>query len=167
MGECLLLQVIAGQATEIFKRHPMPSHARWSFSLLYKEDDEELRTLDLTCKNEQEFTLWYWGIQVGPVTMQAFMCLASYINTISMIVDSTADDNRFHACQPRFDGCDSLVRVCQADLFQLALVPAGQDSGSSNAVQHTDCLCVKWQCMRHFGLASVLQLPSCCQGLPV
>ena len=60
----MLLQVIAGQATEIFKRHPMPSHARWSFSLSYKEDDEELRTLDLTCKNEQEFTLWYWGIQV-------------------------------------------------------------------------------------------------------
>lgn len=51
----------------------MPSHARWSFSLLYKEDDDEIRTLDLTCKNEQEFSLWYWGIQV-PQQKHAGVC---------------------------------------------------------------------------------------------
>ena len=66
MSIALLLQVGSGQATEIFKRHPMPQFARLSFSLIYKEEkDNELRTLDLTCKNEQEFHLWFWGIQVG------------------------------------------------------------------------------------------------------
>lgn len=45
----------------------MPQFARLSFSLIYKEEkDTEPRTLDLTCKNEQEFTLWFWGIQVSP-----------------------------------------------------------------------------------------------------
>ena len=118
----MLLQVIAGQATEIFKRHPMPSHARWSFSLLYKEDDEELRTLDLTCKNEQEFTLWYWGIQVCPVTTQASMCLALYSNTVSVIVDNADNDDSVLVCHPRglhSNGCEAglslpsrLVPVC-------------------------------------------------------
>ena len=43
----------------------MPQFARLSFSMTYKEDkDNELRTLDLTCKNEQEFHLWFWGMQV-------------------------------------------------------------------------------------------------------
>lgn len=60
------MQVVPGQATEIFKRHPMPQFARLSFSLIYTEDKDnnEPRTLDLTCKNEQEFMLWFWGIQV-------------------------------------------------------------------------------------------------------
>ena len=62
------MQVVPGQATEIFKRHPMPQFARLSFSLVYKEEkDNEARTLDLTCKNEQEFNLWFWGIQVRPL----------------------------------------------------------------------------------------------------
>lgn len=44
----------------------MPQFARLSFSLIYTEDkDNEPRTLDLTCKNEQEFMLWFWGIQVS------------------------------------------------------------------------------------------------------
>ncbi|KAL3134847.1 hypothetical protein ABBQ32_007815 [Trebouxia sp. C0010 RCD-2024] len=60
----MVKQVVPGQATEIFKRHPMPQFARLSFSLIYTEDkDNEPRTLDLTCKNEQEFMLWFWGIQ--------------------------------------------------------------------------------------------------------
>ena len=59
------MQVISGQATEIFKRHIMPQNERMSFSLVYTEEkDSEPRTLDLTCKSEQEFMLWFWGIQV-------------------------------------------------------------------------------------------------------
>ena len=58
-------QVVPGQATEIFKRHIMPQFERLSFSLVYTEEkDNEPRTLDLTCKNEPEFMLWFWGIQV-------------------------------------------------------------------------------------------------------
>ena len=69
-----MLQVVSGQATEIFKRHPMPQFARLSFSLIYKEEkDNELRTLDLTCKNEQEFHLWFWGIQVSTVSAAAVL----------------------------------------------------------------------------------------------
>ena len=44
----------------------MPQFARLSFSMIYKEEkDTELRTLDLVCKNDQEFHLWFWGMQVG------------------------------------------------------------------------------------------------------
>jgi len=73
-----MLQVVSGQATEIFKRHPMPQFARLSFSLIYKEEkDNELRTLDLTCKNEQEFHLWFWGIQVSTVSAAAAAAAAA------------------------------------------------------------------------------------------
>ncbi|CAL8464600.1 g4135 [Coccomyxa elongata] len=57
-------QVIKGQATETFKRHPLPHMAHASFSLVYRDLDLSSRTLDLTCRTEQEFELWYWGIQV-------------------------------------------------------------------------------------------------------
>ncbi|BDA49523.1 probable E3 ubiquitin-protein ligase HERC2 at N-terminal half [Coccomyxa sp. Obi] len=57
-------QVIKGQATETFKRHPLPHMAHASFSLIYRDLDMSSRTLDLTCRTEQEFELWYWGIQV-------------------------------------------------------------------------------------------------------
>ena len=60
------VQVVQGQTTDIFKRHPYPQLKAMSFSLLYKDDSEEgLRTLDITCKTEQEFELWFWGIQVS------------------------------------------------------------------------------------------------------
>ena len=66
MQRGMLVQVVPGQTTEIFKRYPMPQCAQWSFSLIYKEEkDIEPRTLDLTCQSEQEFLLWFWGIQVG------------------------------------------------------------------------------------------------------
>ncbi|KAK9818108.1 hypothetical protein WJX72_007263 [[Myrmecia] bisecta] len=57
--------VVHGQTTDIFKRYPYPHLVRLSFSLIYKhdKDDKEIRTLDLTCKNDQEFELWFFGIQ--------------------------------------------------------------------------------------------------------
>ncbi len=61
----MFLQVVKGQATETFKRHPLPHMAHASFSLIYRDLDLSSRTLDLTCRTEQEFELWYWGIQVG------------------------------------------------------------------------------------------------------
>lgn len=71
------MQVVPGQATEIFKRHIMPQFERLSFSLVYTEEkDNESRTLDLTCKNEQEFMLWFWGIQVNScVSIPAVTCV--------------------------------------------------------------------------------------------
>lgn len=67
--------MVQGQTTDIFKRHPYPQLKAMSFSLLYKDDSEEgLRTLDITCKTEQEFELWFWGIQVSlPPSDQAGM----------------------------------------------------------------------------------------------
>ena len=59
------MQVIKGQVTEIFKRHPLPHMAHASFSLIYTDMDLSSRTLDLTCRNEQEFDLWYRGLQVS------------------------------------------------------------------------------------------------------
>ena len=59
-------QVVAGQTTETFRRHPMPQLARASFSLVYADAEAGgLRTLDLTCQSELEHELWFWGLQVG------------------------------------------------------------------------------------------------------
>lgn len=54
-------EVAAGQATEVFRRHPLREPAR-SFSLLYTDEDGSSRTLDLTCADEQQFELWYGGL---------------------------------------------------------------------------------------------------------
>ena len=58
-------QVMPGQSTENFRRHPLPHLARASFSLLYTDTDQSVRTLDLTCRSQQEFELWYWGLNVS------------------------------------------------------------------------------------------------------
>ncbi len=54
-------EVAAGQATEVFRRHPLREPAR-SFSLLYTDEDGSSRTLDLTCADEQQYDLWYGGL---------------------------------------------------------------------------------------------------------
>lgn len=46
-------------------RHPLPNLARASFSLLYTDTDQATRSLDLTCRSQQEFELWYWGLHVS------------------------------------------------------------------------------------------------------
>ncbi|KAK9824898.1 hypothetical protein WJX74_004462 [Apatococcus lobatus] len=56
-------QVVPGQNTETFKRYPVPKLANCSFSLIYKVDGDT-RTLDLTCKDEEQFETWFSGIQV-------------------------------------------------------------------------------------------------------
>ena len=58
-------QVAPGQKTENFRRHPLPDLARASFSLLYTDADQSVRTLDLTCRSQQDFELWYWGLHVS------------------------------------------------------------------------------------------------------
>ncbi len=63
---CVLRQVVPGQTSENFRRHPLPNLARASFSLLYTDTDQSVRTLDLTCRSQQEFELWYWGLHVSP-----------------------------------------------------------------------------------------------------
>lgn len=57
------VQVVSGQNTEAFKRYPYPKLANYSFSLIYKIDGDT-RTLDLTCKDEEQFETWFNGIQV-------------------------------------------------------------------------------------------------------
>ena len=105
LGTCM--QVVPGQATEIFKRHIMPQFERLSFSLVYTEDkDNESRTLDLTCKNEQEFMLWFWGIQVSS-------CVSIVAGT-HVIVTVTS---RFNSCWAR----------CQAGKSRLFSLSGSQD----------------------------------------
>ena len=61
-------QVVAGQTTESFKRYLYPGAVHRSFSLLYKDSksDNATRTLDLTASSEQDFELWFCGLQVQP-----------------------------------------------------------------------------------------------------
>ena len=58
-------QVVPGQTSENFRRHPLPNLAQASFSMLYTDTDQSVRTLDLTCRSQQEYELWYWGLNVS------------------------------------------------------------------------------------------------------
>ncbi|KAK9794046.1 hypothetical protein WJX73_005382 [Symbiochloris irregularis] len=60
-----VLQVVAGQKTETFKRYLFPQFESRSFSLLYAAADKDgpPRTLDLTAKSAQDFELWFGGLQ--------------------------------------------------------------------------------------------------------
>ena len=58
--------VVAGQGSEVFRRHPVreaPGATR-SLSLHYKDEEGAARTLDLTCANREQFELWHAGLRV-------------------------------------------------------------------------------------------------------
>lgn len=60
---CIVLQLVHGQVTDVFARHPEPARAHLSFSLLYEEEGV-VRTLDLTCPTQRDFEYWVFGIKV-------------------------------------------------------------------------------------------------------
>ena len=60
----LPLQLVHGQVTDVFARHPEPARSHLSFSLVY-EEDSSVRTLDLTCPTQRDFEYWYFGIKVS------------------------------------------------------------------------------------------------------
>jgi hypothetical protein len=70
------LQLVHGQVTDVFARHPEPARAHLSFSLVY-EEDSSVRTLDLTCPTQRDFEYWYFGIKVcgchGPLYPTALL----------------------------------------------------------------------------------------------
>ena len=72
--------MVAGQTTESFKRYLYPGAVHRSFSLLYKDSkpDNATRTLDLTASSEQDFELWFCGLQVLPRS-----CEFCYVKRIS------------------------------------------------------------------------------------
>lgn len=51
-----------GQKTQTFSREARTHLAHLSFSLIYTKRDKE-RTLDITCKTEQEYELWLHGLR--------------------------------------------------------------------------------------------------------
>lgn len=55
-------QVVTGQTTEIFRRHPLRDPEARCFSLLYTDDEGGSRSLDLTCADAQQFELWHTGL---------------------------------------------------------------------------------------------------------
>eukprot|EP00884_Botryococcus_braunii_P011885 jgi/Botrbrau1/20698/Bobra.0058s0027.1 len=58
-------EVVPGQTTDTFRRQPLPQWAHLSFSLLYRSlEDGQPRTLDLICKSDTEYELWYNGLQL-------------------------------------------------------------------------------------------------------
>ena len=59
-------EVVAGQTTDVFRRHPVrePGGATRSLSLHYRDDDGSSRTLDLTCPDGPSFQLWHTGLAV-------------------------------------------------------------------------------------------------------
>ena len=52
------------QESDIFKKYPLPMLEEYSFSIYYYyKDTNEIRTLDITCKDSREFDLWVIGIK--------------------------------------------------------------------------------------------------------
>ncbi len=57
------MQVVHGQTTDTFRRHPLPALASLSFSLVYVAGEGGPRTLDLIARTERDFELWFFGLQ--------------------------------------------------------------------------------------------------------
>lgn len=53
-------RIVQGQTTPVFRRDPLPDYEAVSFSLLYSEGkgSAKERSLDLVCRNPQEFETW-------------------------------------------------------------------------------------------------------------
>jgi hypothetical protein len=53
-------KIVQGQTTPVFRREPLPDYEAVSFSLLYMEGrgGGKERSLDLVCRNMQEFETW-------------------------------------------------------------------------------------------------------------
>ncbi|KAL4854190.1 PH [Chlorella vulgaris] len=58
-----VVEVVAGQTTEVFRRFPLREGA-CSFSLRYRDEDGTSRTLDLTAADQQQLELWFTGLRV-------------------------------------------------------------------------------------------------------
>ncbi|KAJ3688934.1 hypothetical protein LUZ61_018098 [Rhynchospora tenuis] len=55
-------KIIPGQRTAVFSRYPLPEKDYLSFSLVYRNKNDE-RTLDLICKDQAEVEIWFSGLQ--------------------------------------------------------------------------------------------------------
>lgn len=60
----LVTEVLAGQTTEVFRRHPLRDPQAHCFSLLYTDEQGASRTLDLTCADSQQYELWCDGLRM-------------------------------------------------------------------------------------------------------
>lgn len=58
-------KIVQGQTTPVFRREPLPDYEAVSFSLLYIEGrgSGKERSLDLVCRNMQEFETWWVDMQ--------------------------------------------------------------------------------------------------------
>lgn len=58
-------KIVQGQTTPVFRREPLPDYEAVSFSLLYFEGrgSGKERSLDLVCRNIQEFETWWVDMQ--------------------------------------------------------------------------------------------------------
>jgi len=56
-------EITIGQISENFLRYPLKMLEEFSFSIYYKNKENKISTLDLTCKDEREFDLWVIGIK--------------------------------------------------------------------------------------------------------
>lgn len=58
-------KIVQGQTTPVFRREPLPDYEAVSFSLLYIEGrgGGKERSLDLVCRNMQEFETWWVDMQ--------------------------------------------------------------------------------------------------------
>ena len=61
-------EVLPGQATEVFRRHPVREQAA-SFSLRYIDSSGASRTLDLTCRDKNQYNLWFPGLQLATTSV--------------------------------------------------------------------------------------------------
>ena len=56
-------EIVYGQQSDNFLKYPLPMLEEFSFSLYYYNNTPNLKSLDITCKDQREFDLWIIGIK--------------------------------------------------------------------------------------------------------
>jgi hypothetical protein len=58
-----IVNLSCGQHSDNFRRYPLKMLEDYSFSIYYKNNNNEVTSLDLTCKDQREFDLWMIGLK--------------------------------------------------------------------------------------------------------
>lgn len=59
----LIEDIVVGQHSDNFMRYPLPMLEDFSFSIYFKNKNDAIETLDITCKDSREFDLWLIGVK--------------------------------------------------------------------------------------------------------
>jgi len=98
-----VIDIKMGQFTDRFKKYPMPMLGHLSFSIYYEVLGEKgVKTLDLTCKNENEFDLWVCGCRALFYAAKGFRISKRFLLAHSKIFNKKLDSKDIAHCTTSF-----------------------------------------------------------------